>query len=50
MICILRVSLRLLTIMEIGELPDGEYRIVRRFYEPEKEDIKYYTVAEFSIE
>ena len=44
------MSLKFLTIMEIGELSDGEYRIVRRFYEPEKEDIKYYSVAEFSIE
>ncbi len=32
-----------------GELPDGEYRIIMRFYEPDKEDIKYYATAKFGI-
>ncbi len=32
-----------------GELPNGEYRIIRGFYEPEKEDVKYYAAGEFSI-
>lgn len=33
-----------------GELPNGEYRIIMDFYEYEKEDVPYYSAAEFSIE
>ena len=33
-----------------GKLPSGEYRIIVGFYEYEKEDIKYFTAAEFTIE